>query len=205
MKIRIGIDNLRQKLIPQPNGLLSKMPQFIISVLMGMFTISCATTSDRDTPHSDTAELDSIQSGASEHVQQGIIFDVPIHLDESIAIKELSEAGILKCDTVEETNGRFLGAVVEFAGVKFGMNKGFRFLTSKQDKKTIDALVSEISKYYDEPFIDGEDEPEWNYYHWNLYDTIPDNPYIRIRPVHSEDGGLMMTWQITPINKDKRE
>lgn len=205
MKIRIGIDNLRQKLIHQPNGLFLKMPQFILYVLMGMFTISCATPSGRDTPHSDTAELDSIQSVASESVQQSIIFDVPIHLDERIAIKKFSEAGILKCDTVKEANGRFLGAVVEFAGVKFEMNKGFIFLTSKQDKKTIDALVSEISKYYDEPFIDGEDEPEWNYYHWNLYDTIPDNPYIRIRPVHSEDGGLMMTWQITPINKDKRE
>jgi len=56
--------------------------------------------------------------------------------------------------------------------------------------------------YYDEPFIDGDERPEWNYYHWNLYDTVPDKPYIRIRPVHSEEGGLMMTWEITPINED---
>jgi len=102
MKIRTGIDNLRQKLIHQPNGLFSKMSKFIMYALMGMFTISCATPASRDTSHSDTTELDTIQSVASENVQQGIISDVPIRLDERIAIKELSEAGILKCNAVKE-------------------------------------------------------------------------------------------------------
>jgi len=180
------------------------MKKFIIYVLIGMFTTSCVKdSSSKAYSHSDTAELDTIENVSSDSVQKGIIFDVPIHLDERIAIKELSDVGILKCDTIEEVDGQFAGAIVEFAGVKFGMNKGFLFLTSKQDKKTIDALVSEISKYYDEPFIDGDDEPEWSYYHWNLYDTLPNKPYIRIRPVHSEEGGLVMTWQLTPMSKNQ--
>lgn len=70
------------------------------------------------------------------------------------------------------------------------MNKGFIFLTSRQDKQAIDSLVNRISRYYGEPSIDYEGKPEWSYYHWNLYDTITDRPYIRIRPVHSEEGDL---------------
>lgn len=124
------------------------------------------------------------------------VFGTAIHTDERMAIKELTAAGIFKCDTIKVKDNQFIGAVIEFAGVKFGLNRGFMFLTSKQDKETIHALVGEISKYYGKPQIDGdEEEPEWCYYHWNLYKESPKDPYIRIRPVHSAEGGLTMMWQ----------
>lgn len=61
--------------------------------------------------------------------------------------------------------------------------------------KDISTLDFKIFRYYGDPTIDDNGEPEWNYYHWNLYDTVPDRPYIRIRPIHSEEGGLIMTWE----------
>lgn len=137
--------------------------------------------------------LESLPDSISEKIVT--IFGTSIHVDQKTAIGELSKAGILHVDTINEKDGEFENAIIEFAGVKFGMNKGFIFFTSRQDKQAIDSLVNRISIYYGEPSIDDEEEPEWSYYHWNLYDTIPDMPYIRIRPVHSEEGGLVMTWR----------
>lgn len=159
--------------------------------LCALFIISCSTKNNS----SSNTEKTILQSNEIASTDSTVsIFDTSIHLDEEIAIRELSAAGRLKCDTVKYNNGKFENAIIEFAGVKFGMNKGFLFLTSRQDKQAIDSLVNHISRYYGEPSIDDEGKPEWSYYHGNLYDTIPDSPYIRIRPVHSEEGGLMMTW-----------
>ena len=107
-------------------------------------------------------------------------------------MRELSAAGILKCDTIKDKEFEY--AVIEFAGVKFALNGGFVFITSEQNKQTIDSLVSKISSYYGEPFIDDEGDLEYNYYHWNLYEPSSEKPYIRIRPLHSDEGGLVMTW-----------
>ena len=166
-------------------------PLFVSLCLCALLIISCSTknnsSSNTEITISQSNEIPLIDSTVS-------IFNTSIHLDEEKAIRELSAAGILKCDTFKYNNEKFENAIIEFAGVKFCMNKGFLFLTSRQDKQAIDSLVNHISRYYGEPSIDDEGEPEWSYYHWNLYDTIPDRPYIRIRPVHSEEGGLMMTW-----------
>lgn len=69
-------------------------------------------------------------------------------MDNLKAIEELSAAGIIKCDTVHLEDGKFRSAVIEFAGVKFGMNKGFLFITSRQDDEAIDSLTAKISQYY---------------------------------------------------------
>lgn len=166
-----------------------KLYPFFIS-LCTLFIISCSTKNNSSsntektiTQSNDIAFIDSTVS----------IFDTSIHLDEKIAIRELSAAGILKGDTHNDTDEQFVSTVIEFAGVKFGLNRGFVFITSKQDKHTIDSLASKISSYYGKPDIDDNGNPEYNYYHWNLYKASPDKPYKRIRPLHSDAGGLVMT------------
>lgn len=126
------------------------------------------------------------------------IFGVSCKKDEHSVLMALSNAGIMEVDTIELEDGRFRFAIVEFEGVKFGMNRGFSFITSQHDSKTIKALVEGISKFYGVPEVDGDDEdaPESRYYHWNLFRGNPDDPYIRIRPVHSEEGGLTMLWDL---------
>lgn len=169
------------------------MKKLTTALTIGLILTSCSSSSNsanNTNANESTADLDSVEIPTAK------IFGTTIHLDELKAIEELSDAGIMTYDTINVIDGKFAGAVVEFARVKFGMNKGFLFLTSRQDMQAIDSLISKISKYYGEPAIDddGSGEPEWSYYHWNLYDTIPDRPYIRIRPIHSSDGGLAMTW-----------
>ncbi len=161
--------------------------------LFALFITSCSIKSNT---HSNTLRTISQYNQSNEVVNIDstvCIFDTSIHLDEEIAMRELSAAGILKCDTIIKDK-EFEYAVIEFAGVKFALNRGFVFITSEQNKQTIDSLVSKISLYYGEPFIDDEGDPEYNYYHWNLYDPSSEKPYIRIRPLHSDEGGLVMTW-----------
>lgn len=160
--------------------------------LFALFIISCSAKNNTSPNATDTI------SQPNEVVIDStvLVFGTPIHLNSKMAIRELSDAGIIKCDTIIEDDGLFKSAVVEFAGVKFGLNRGFIFVTSRQDKEAIQSLVNEISKYYGKPEIDGDEEyPESCIYHWNLYKEKPDDPYIRIRPVRSEDGGLTMMWQ----------
>lgn len=160
--------------------------------ILALCVASCSTRSSIPVDSNETSS-ETIYDSINE--KSATIFGTTIHLNEGKAIRELSKAGILQIDTIKEKNGEFENAIIEFAEVKFALNKGFLFLTSRQDKQTIDSLVNRISRYYGDPNIDDNGEPEWGYYHWNLYDTIPERPYIRIRPIHSEEGGLMMTWK----------
>lgn len=125
------------------------------------------------------------------------IFGVEAERDEYSVAKNLEKAGIINIDTISTDNGKFKSAIIEFANIKFGMNKGFIFITSRHDKEAINLLVSKISEFYGDPEIDDElEDPEYRYYHWNLYNNEPNAPYIRIRPVHSEEGGLTMMWNL---------
>lgn len=155
---------------------------------------SCGNTPDKSVKatvinnYTDTSGTDSITVS---------IFGVETKTDECSVAKNLEKAGIIKIDRISMDNGKFQSAIVEFAGVKFGMNKGFVFITSVHDKDAVNLLVSKISDFYGEPEIDGEQEdPEYCYYHWNLHKSKPDAPYIRIRPLHSEEGGLTMIWSL---------
>lgn len=174
--------------------------KLITVLIIEIILTACSSGSNSTT---NVATNESNEDVDSVEIPTVKIFGTTIHLDELKAIEELSDAGIMTYDTINVIDGKFAGAVVEFAGVKFGMNNGFLFLTSRQDMQAIDSLISKISKYYGEPAIDddGSGEPEWSYYHWNLYDTIPDRPYIRIRPIHSSDGGLAMTWMFSLCKK----
>lgn len=124
------------------------------------------------------------------------IFGVTASGGEVSIIRTLEANDILKVDTINMEWGEFRGAVVEFAGVKFGLNRGFLFITSRHDRKAVKMLVDRISEFYGEPDIDGDpDDPEYCYYHWN---NLPgeEGPSIMIRPLHSEEGGLTMMWDI---------
>lgn len=79
------------------------------------------------------------------------IFGVSCKKDERSVLMALENAGIMEVDTIELEDGRLRFAIVEFEGVKFGMNRGFSFITSQHDSKTIRVLVQGISKYYGEP------------------------------------------------------
>ncbi len=186
------------------------MTRLISYTLLLLLVVSCSKTPSGGNISKRVAdESESADTADAIDARQSIIFGVPIHLDESIALKELADAGVLTVDS-GVVDGQFKFAIIEFAGVKFGVNPGFLFLTSKQDKATIDVLVSEISKYYGKPIIDDYGEPEWSYYHWNLHD--PHNVHIMIRPLHSENvRGLVMAWDLyrprldlcTRIRRDK--
>lgn len=173
---------------------LNRIIQFIgILCLSVLMVSSCGNTSEKCVKttvsnNSKTSRTDSVKV---------CIFGVEAERDECSVVKKLEKAGILKIETISTDNGKFQSAIVEFANVKFGMNKGYIFITSRDDRNAINQLVSKISEFYGEPEIDDElEDPEYRYYHWNLYNNGPDAPYIRIRPVHSEEGGLTMMWDL---------
>ena len=168
---------------------------YYLGCILSVCFASCSTRSNVPVDSNETSS-EAITDSINE--KYATIFGTTIPLNEGTAIRELSKAGILQIDTINEKDGEFENAIIDFAGVTFGLNKGFLFLTSRQDKQAIDFLINRISKYYGEPSIDDGDvlgEPKWSYYHWNLYDTVPDKPYILIRPLHSGEGGLVMTWR----------
>lgn len=145
--------------------------------------------------HTDSAATQGKPKLVPEkEVRDVTLFGVRTKPREGDVVRDLAAAGILKIENIREENGVFKGAVVEFGGVKFGMNSGFLFITSRHDKKAIKGLIKAISKYYGEPEIDGDEESQYNYYHWNLYKQDTDAPYIRIRPLRSEEGGMTMLW-----------
>ena len=123
------------------------------------------------------------------------IFGIESDFHELNILHNLHNAGILKIDSLSVDEGNFNYAIVEFASVKFGLNRGFSFVTSRNDKAAVDSMVYKISLYYGEPWIDNEDKnnPQYQFYGWNT--TIPGKPSIRIRPLHSEEGGIVMTWE----------
>ena len=70
-----------------------------------------------------------------KEVRDVTLFGIRTKPREGDAVRDLAAAGILKIENIREENGVFKGAVVEFGGVKFGMNRGFIFITSRHDKR----------------------------------------------------------------------
>lgn len=154
---------------------------------------SCGNTSNKCT--TSPINSDDTQTGVTDSIKVSV-FGVETKADEYSVAKRLEKAGIIKIDNLSMENGKFQSAVIEFAGIKFGMNQGFIFITSSQDKETVNILVSKISEFYGKPEIDGNvDDPEYCYYNWNLKKSDSE-PSIKIRPLHAEDGGLVMIWSL---------
>ena len=165
-------------------------------ILLFLFSCSCHNKSKDSIIEISDSSLNNFQKFDNGSVKDTIsIFGVKGNREEIDLLDNLQKNGILTIDSLSTNDSRFKYAVVEFAGIKFGMNKGFSFITSRKDKAAIKNIVQKISEFYGEPWIDNEDkdEPQYQYYGWNTYD--PTKPSIRIRPLHSEEGGLVMFWE----------
>lgn len=122
------------------------------------------------------------------------LFGVKVYGDEASIIRQLAKAGVLTTDTVFVNDGAYKIPVIKFGGIEFADNGHYFFVSSCKNILKIKSLVEEISKYYGNPDIDEDFEPQYAYYHWNRSRQISEDPYIRVRPIHSEEGGLLMTW-----------
>lgn len=170
---------------------------FIVCISIISFLTSCSTNhgrlNDIDSEGKDSSMMDSNFNVVNKNIN---LFGITTSTNEVDVLIKLQERNILKIDSLnldEERKLKF--AIVEFASIKFGVNPGLTFMTSRFDKEAIDSLVSKISSFYSEPEVTSDfddEEPQYKYYKWNAFD--PDKPYIFIRPIHSEEGGLTMMW-----------
>lgn len=158
---------------------------------------SCKSqTKDNSISTNDIDSSDVMESELLESNNNYTIFGITASADDADILLKLQERGILNIDTINlNDEGKFKFAKVEFVSVDFGVNPGLIFMTSRFDKEAIDSVVSKISSFYGDPEVTSDfddEEPQYKYYKWNAFD--PDKPYIFIRPIHSEEGGLTMMW-----------
>lgn len=178
---------------------------FLTGICVIMICSSCGGNSkegvdsiDRDTapqaPQTEVTESDSVKYVDVK------LFDIGTYGKTHMEIlKELEAKGILKIESLEPGGNNIQHAIVEFAGVKFGMSSNaefvdFNFISLSAGRKEINSLVKKISKYYGQPFVEGDGEdPRYQYYTWPSF-VKPGYPLIKIRPIHSDDGGIYMSW-----------
>lgn len=120
------------------------------------------------------------------------VFGVPVKsepADYAGVLDELDAAGVLHVETIHtDSTSRFIGAVIEFASIKFGLNKGYIFITSRHSPKDYRKLKRAVEKHYGK----GEYDDETRQYLWN---TQTDSAMsIRIRQLHGNDDGIVMFW-----------
>lgn len=168
-----------------------KISHFILVFLCLIFCISCGQSSTNITD----AQLEEKEKTGILNIQDSIsIFGIQSLKDPISILKALSDNGIIKTENLKIENDTLKGGVIYFNGVSFGINLlynpkyGFEslgFISSLSDEDSYNLVKNGISKYYEE----GE-ETEWHRCYWKN-DTIN----IRIRPLHTEDGGLVMFWE----------
>lgn len=169
------------------------MSRFLVFTVFAFGLCACSSGVKTDETSREDDARNHISNVADSSRTEHNLFGVKVFGDETSVINQLAEAGVLSIDTLDVVDDEFQSAVVEFAGVKFGMNKGFMFITSTHDSLAIKSLTEKISSFYGAPESDGDDEPEYRYYCW--YPGKPHEPLIRIRPLYSDDGGLVMFWE----------
>ena len=203
---------------------ISKVMRKLMSILFaGLLLGACnngVNSSESDTVAIDTCVEKTEEQLLEERSNRDItLFGVETKCNPKAIVEDLSKAGIFKVDsiryvkedyvhhyqgnnthtvdTIRYKNERMRSAIVEFAGVKFGLNvnydKGyfkFAFISSVPIDQSFEPLKNTIMSYYGDT-EDGDDDAfscSWN--------TFSDyGPWIRIRPLHSDDGGTMMMWQ----------
>ncbi|MBD5199120.1 MAG: hypothetical protein HDS83_01835 [Bacteroidales bacterium] len=158
------------------------MKQIILYIILLFILINCTNKGKLQT----NSELGITENMIVDSVS---IFRIkspknPLHI-----LEILDESGILRIDreTLKISNDTLIGGIVSFNDVKFGINpsnRGISFISSRHDDKAYESIKGLISKYYGDT-----DDEEWHYSFWNNGDV-----HIRIRPLHSDDGGLVMIW-----------
>lgn len=179
---------------------------FLTGICLVLICSSCGGNSNegsdsvaRDTAPQTSPQTEVTMPDSVKHVDVKL-FDIgtdgKTHME---ILKELEAKGILKIESIEPGGDNIKHAIVEFAGVKFGMSSNaefvdFNFISSSAGRKEINSLVKKISKYYGQPFVEGDEEdPRYQYYTWPSF-VKPGYPLIKIRPIHSDDGGIYMSW-----------
>ena len=169
----------------------------ISQLLIIIFLLVSCNKPTTNSTYNNTASYKALSEEIDNKIIEDTItiFGVKAKREEIDLLNNLQQNGILTIDSLAINDSGFKYAIVEFAGVKFGMNKGFSFITSRKDKAAINNIVQKISEYYGEPWIENEDkeEPQYQYYRWNIPNPL--KPSIRIRPLHSDEGGLVMFWE----------
>ncbi|MBO7164469.1 MAG: hypothetical protein J6V60_00045 [Muribaculaceae bacterium] len=199
------------------------MRKLMSIVFAGLLLGACnngVNSSESDTVAIDTCVEKTEEQLLEERSSRDItLFGVETKCNPKAIVEDLSKAGIFKVDsircvkedyvhhyqgnntlavdTIRYKNERMRSAIVEFAGVKFGLNvnydKGcfmFAFISSVPIDQSFEPLKNTIMSYYGDT-EDGDDDAFSC--SWNTFSG--DGPWIRIRPLHSDDGGTVMMWQ----------
>lgn len=203
---------------------ISKVMRKLMSIVFaGLLLGACnngVNSSESDTVAIDTCVEKTEEQLLEERSSRDItLFGVETKCNPKAIVEDLAKAGIFKVDsirfvkedyvhhyqgnnilavdTIRYKNERMRSAIVEFAGVKFGLNvnydKGcfmFAFISSVPIDQSFEPLKNTIMSYYGDA-EDGDDDAFSC--SWNTFSG--DGPWIRIRPLHSDDGGTMMMWQ----------
>lgn len=112
--------------------------------------------------------------------------------DYMAVLRELEDRKVLRVDSVAMDSDGFKYARVEFGGVMFGMNKGFRFISSRHSDRDYRSVVRHIEQYYGDGYYDKDgDNYKWPGYPSPETDSLL---HIRIRPLRSEEEGMVMMW-----------
>ena len=156
-------------------------------LIIVVFLIGC-TSNNKNKAVNEEKEFTSIP------VDTISIFGIRTAKDPISILKGLSNNGVIKTESLKIEKDSLKGGVIYFNGVGFGINpqynpqngfESFGFISSRSDEDSYNLVKNGISKYYGE----GE-ETEWHRCYWKN-DTIN----IRTRPLHTEDGGLVMFWE----------
>lgn len=203
---------------------ISKVMRKLMSIVFaGLLLGACnngVNSSESDTVAIDTCVEKTEEQLLEERSNRDItLFGVETKCNPKAIVEDLSKAGIFKVDsiryvkedyvhhyqgnnihavdTIRYKNERMRSAIVEFAGVKFGLNvnydKGcfmFAFISSVPIDRSFESLKNTIMSYYGDTEDGDADVFSCS---WNTFSG--DGPWIRIRPLHSDDGGTMMMWQ----------
>lgn len=113
--------------------------------------------------------------------------------DYMAVLRELEDRKVLRVDSVMMDSNGFRYARVEFGGVTFGMNKGFLFISSRHSDRDYRRVVRHVERYYGK----GSYDKECYNYQWPGYISPETDSllHIRIRPLHSEEEGMVMMWR----------
>ena len=203
---------------------ISKVMRKLMSIVFaGLLLGACnngVNSSESDTVAIDTCVEKTEEQLLEERSNRDItLFGVETKCNPKAIVEDLAKAGIFKVDsisyvkedyvhhyqggnthtvdTIRYKNERMRSAIVEFAGVKFGLNvnydKGcfmFAFISSVPIDQSFEPLKNTIMSYYGDTEDRDDDAFSCS---WNTFSG--DGPWIRIRPLHSDDGGTMMMWQ----------
>lgn len=198
------------------------MQKLLFVLLIGLLFGACKNgenSSESETIAVDTCIEKTEEQLLEEWSNQNIsVFGVVTKCNPKDILEDLSKAGVLKVDsityikedyisryegntklrvdTIRYKNERLRSAIVEFAGVKFGLNVKYRkealfsflFISSVPIDQTYKPLKNAIMKYYGEPY-DDDNESMCN---WDA--IVHDNLWVRFRPLRSEEGGTVMMW-----------